>query len=481
MSRRWWAAAALLFAVAAWGSEGHHQGDEHFQILEFAGYKLGLATADDLPWEFHERMRPALQPAIAYATYQVVGLGGPANPFTVALMLRLLSAVFTLLVARSLWRRCRHSLPEPLRRPFLLALLFHWCAYYCGVRFSSENWSGLTAVIAMLLYPLPAVGTGQFLPAGGRSVFGAGVLFGVAFLFRYQAALLVAGFGLWLLVVRREHWSRLLACTGGGLLALLVAYPLTYWLYGTWTLPAWNYFAQNLVAGKAAGYGILPWYGYVELVLLRGIPPVSLLYLGGFGYFCYAYRRDPLAWAGLVFVLVHSLLGRKDIRFLFPLVPLLPVYVAGAAAALHDRYGAFWHGRWIRIAGWTVVAVNVLLLLSVLLRPAASEIGPSRFVYDTYPSGVRMTGPQPQIIRAEGAVSRFYHRPATVVDTAESAVAPVDSTLPLLWLDHTRDRPSPAPGARLVYAGRPAWLAPLNVGGWLDRQKWWYIYALPDG
>ena len=478
MSRRLVYLAALLFALAAWGSEGHHQGDEHFQILEFAGYKLGLATADDLPWEFHERMRPALQPAVAYLTYRLVGLGGPANPFTVALLLRLLSAAVTLAVALALYRRYAAAVARPLTRWLAFALLFHWLAYYTGVRFSSENWSGLLAVAGLLAYPLRAAQDGRtFTPAGGRSALLAGVLFGLAFLCRYQIALLVAGFAAWMLL-RREPWRNVLAVVAGGLLTLAAAYPLTYWLYGEWTVPAWNYFAANLVEGKAAGYGTRPWYGYVELVLLRGIPPVSLLYLAGFGYFCYAYRRDPLTWMGLCFVVVHSLLARKDIRFLFPLVPLLPVYAAGAARALRARYGDFWRARGWRFAGGLIVFVNGALLLSVVLRPAASEIAPSRFVYATYPGGAVLTGPQARIVQAEGATARWYHRPATRIGDGDAAGnAPADT----LWLDRTRDTPAPPAGARLVYTDRPALPEALNVGGWLDRQKWWYIYALPGG
>ncbi len=479
MNRGVWLAAALLSALAAWRSEGFHQADEHFQILEFAAYKLGMAQPGDLAWEFHERMRPALQPALAYGVYRMVGFGARADPFLVALLLRLLSAAFTLLIARALYRRYRDALRPPYVRLLLFALLFHWIALYQGVRFSSENWSGLTFIAGMLLYPISGdADRYRFLPPGGSSAWGAGVLFGVSFLFRYQMALAVGGFGLWLLFVHREHFSRLAAVIGGGLLVLLVCYPLSYWLYGAWTSPAWNYLASNLIEGKAATYGTRPWYAYLELVFLRGIPPLGLIYVLSFFAFAWRFRRDPLTWAGIAFVLAHSLLARKDVRFLFPLIPLLPVYAAGMLVWMRERYGDFWQHRGWRMVGWLCVITNAFLLLSVLVRPAAMEIAPSRFVYYHYPEGVELSGPHPQLITAEGTTSRFYHRSATRIGPATTVQNP---PLPKLWIERTRESPAPPAGAVLLYTDRPDWLEPLNLGHWIDRQKWWYIYAPPAG
>ncbi|THH41311.1 glycosyltransferase family protein [Neolewinella litorea] len=484
MNRGYWLAAAVLLLLTANFSVGYHQADEHFQILEYAAYKLGLADAQDLPWEWHDRMRPALQPFLAYLAYLLVGWGDHANPFTVALLLRLLSAAFTLAVAFAVFRRYQTAFPPPLGWIFGLTVLFHWFAYYNGVRFSSENWSGLAAVAGFLSYPLYLTRREATLtPDGGRSALIAGMWFGLAFLIRYQIALLVVGFGLWLLVVHREKLRNLLLLVAGGLGTLAVCYPLSYWLYGEWSLPAWNYFAANLIEGKAATYGTRPWYAYVELVFLRGIPPLSLLYLAGFGTFCYSYRRDPVAWMGLAFVVAHSLLARKDIRFLYPLTPLLPVYLVGALAAFLPWVADRWHRKWWRVAASLMAIINILLLIYVISRPAAAEIAPLKDLYETYPEGVVLTGPQSRIVKAEGAIARYYHRPATVVDTtglpaSNSALMPVGPR-PLIWVDRTRDLPQPPAGSKLVYTDRPKWLDALDVD---LGQKWYYLYAVyPHG
>ncbi len=484
MSRWLIIAAALLLALTAWNSTGHHQGDEYFQILEFAAYKLGITPVHELPWEYGERMRPALQPAVAYGMYRLLGGVGTADPFVVAFLLRLLSAGLSLWVAVLLYRRYVGVVPTGLRSAFIVLLFFHWCAYYSGVRFSSENWSGLAAVLGLLTYPIrtPAVDQ-HYTPAGGWSSFWSGAYFGLAFLFRYQAGLLAVGFGLWLLFVHRAPWKAVGGLVAGGFTVLLLAYPLTYWLYGEWTLPAYHYFAANLIEGRAAGYGTLPWYGYFELVVLRGIPPLGLVYLGGTIVYLWVYRRDPVSWMVGLFFLVHTLLARKDIRFLFPLLPLLPILLAGAGSAAYARYGPFWNRQWVRGTAWLCLGVNIVLLLSVAVRRADSGTGPAAYIYRTFPTGANLTGPGARLFTAEGTTPHFYLPPGTTIvespfDTAGTC-GPAPG--PCLYVEHTRQPPELPVGSELLYTDRSSLIDAVNVLGWADRQKWWYVYRLPDG
>ena len=478
MNKNWFIIAAVLFIVTAICSVGHHQGDEHFQILEFAAMKAGLASPTDLTWEYHAQMRPALQPAMAYSLLRAGEWFGAGNPFHLTLLLRLLSAGFTLVVIWGLYVRYQPRFIGQAARYWPALLLLHWCLYYNGVRFSSENWGGLAAIAGVLCYPIYGTLHKSFTPAGGKSALLAGVCFGLSFLFRYQMALFIGGFYLWQLVYQPRHWKPLLRSIAAGLGTLLICYPLSFWLYGEWTLPAWNYFAQNLVEGKAAGYGTLPWWGYFELVFLRGIPPLGLLYvLATLGYL-YHYRRDPLSWAVGFFIVVHSLIGRKDIRFLFPLIPLLPVLLTGGWEAIRPRLDQKAIRYVARPLVWISIGLNFVLLAAVMLRPAASEIAPLRFLYTAYPDGATLTGPQARIVQAEGATARFYHRPSVRIAPSDSLAFFSCAPAPCLYLDRTRDRPDPPPGAELVYTDRPDRLLRLVPFRLLDREKWWYIYRI---
>jgi len=56
----------IIYCFTAYNSSGFHQPDEHFQIIEFANYKLGNTKPQDLSWEFKAEIRPTIQPALTY-------------------------------------------------------------------------------------------------------------------------------------------------------------------------------------------------------------------------------------------------------------------------------------------------------------------------------------------------------------------------------------------------------------------------------
>ena len=417
MPKKYLAAAVLILLIAAWRTVGYHQGDEHFQILEFAGYKLGWVAAEQLPWEFHERMRPALQPLIAYWLTRAVGWFGPPDPFFIAFVLRLLSAGLFLGVMVALYRRYAPSFPAgPALRWFALLSLFTWCCVYSGVRFSSENWSGAFFALGFLVYPRrPAAG--QLALARVRGVgegsqaLLAGVLFGLSFECRYQLALAVVGFVTWLLFATKVNYKFLALLFLGGLLSVGLGTVADRWLYGDWVFAPWNYLAQNLLEGKAAGFGSEPFYAYVPFILVRGIPPLSVVYLAAIGYFCYRYRSSPLTWSFAAFFVVHCLLARKDIRFLFPLLPFLPLVVAVAYRDLLDRFGAdYLRTGWRKRVAKLLIVVNCALLVGVAVRPLGSHLAVMRYVYDHYEG--------PITLLADGR--HFYNHSDLVIDWYQS-------------------------------------------------------------
>src|SRR5512138_4827 len=84
--------SALALLVTTWFAVGYSHPDEHFQILEFAGLKLGRNVPSNLPWEYHVQMRSAFQPAIVVWVHDFLKIFGSDNPFTLAFILRVLSA-----------------------------------------------------------------------------------------------------------------------------------------------------------------------------------------------------------------------------------------------------------------------------------------------------------------------------------------------------------------------------------------------------
>jgi len=323
---------AILFAagvvashvVAAWCNVGFVNADEHYQILEFAQYKLGYQSADALAWEFAMRMRPTLQPWLAAGAIRAHHLAGVTSPFAIAFSLRLVSALLAIIVSFELCGRC---LPAITSRGGKLAALFLsfflWGVPTAHGRFSSENWGGIWLAAGLCLF-IDALNAEPRSPAPARRLAGAaGLLWAIAFYCRFQVGFAIAGALLWLFVVRRRSASLGLAIALGLAAGFVANEILDYGLYGSWTIAPINYVWQNLVEGRAATFGTAPWWMISVYVTVALIPPYSLALIGVLGLGSWLARRDLLVWVAVPFFVAHALVDRKDPRFLIPLLYVL--------------------------------------------------------------------------------------------------------------------------------------------------------------
>ena len=252
-ARRIYLAGALVFFLTAWFSVGYNHFDEHFQVIEFAGLKLGLTEKANLPWEYSCKMRPAVQPLVVYSVYKTVAAVGITNPFTIAFIIRLLSALLTFCSIHMVIRWCAPKINDrTMLYGFLLLSFFLWFIPYNSVRFSSETVAGRIFLIGVAWFFLR-----KNLRA--RDYLVTGLILGIAFITRYQVAFMVIGFAAWLAVIRKAGLRNLLLFCAGILAAAGLGVLIDRWYYDEWVLTSWNYFQQNILFHKAADFGISPW------------------------------------------------------------------------------------------------------------------------------------------------------------------------------------------------------------------------------
>jgi GPI mannosyltransferase 3 len=348
------------------GSNPFHP-DEHFQILEFASYKLGTTPVEFLPWEYRFGMRPWLLPSIAFAVRWIL-----RDPFTAALALRLLAAALHLATLKQVWQLRARLQIEQMPRAAVFVLLMSF-GPYLGSRFSSEGMSASFSCLGLL-----------YLAAAPdrRKLFLAGLFFAAAFETRFQSALMIgAGWMHWLLsnAWNAEHThgtSRIMkrlrmslpsvlgTIVGLGLLACLNA-----WGYGRWTFPAWAYVRENVVHGVAAKFSTEPWYAYAFLPLSNVCAPAATLTLLGTLAFWLRHPKHLLTWLTMPSFLLFSMLGHKEERFLFPLI--LPASIAAAVAWM--EIGRSLEARGLtttyRGAGVTIALLNAATMIFLAVYP----------------------------------------------------------------------------------------------------------------
>jgi hypothetical protein len=303
----------LGHGIAAYTSYGFHHPDEHFQILEWAAYFVGIVPdSAHLPWEFAAQIRPWFQPMLHAGFLKLfVGLG-IYNPFDAAFFFRLAYSFLNIFSLVALWKYFKER--YTLNPAWLLWTSLIWFFPYIHVRTSSENLAGILLSFALLAI------------LKNKKYFFSGILFGFAFLARYQIALGLAGLGVALIVkerkIIREHWKLL----AGFILPVILGVLIDRIGYGNWVFTAYRYFKVNLVDGVAATFNPYPWYQYFIWVLQLN-PFVSLPLFAGAVLFCTRAKRDDrliigsFVWA---FFILHCFITNKEYRFLFPILNLIP-------------------------------------------------------------------------------------------------------------------------------------------------------------
>lgn len=462
--------------LAAYFSVGYHQCDELFQVYEFAGYKLGMNTAGELPWEFHERMRSGIQPLMAYLLTKALQGVSIHNPFTVSLVMRLFQSLLAVWAMVFFLRRAEEELPSPKRRLWLWgASLLCWCLPYFHARFSSENFSATVFLFGLALVLQAINNVPKWMP-----FFYAGVLFGVSFVCRFQMSFMIAGLLGWLMFVKKINIRFTLPLALGIIAALGIGLLADKWLYGQWTLSWWNYLDLNLFHDKASQFGREPFYYYIGEGLLQLIPPFSLIIGFSIISFWLKFKSHVMTWITLSFILLHFFVAHKELRFLFPVLNFLPfmvLYYFQSLETTNNRLLNFIRSKgFIRFA----VIVNTAALLAFIFKPADDTSQLLKTIYD------KTEGEQPVLLYENrnpynnAASLHYFRKPGLLTRDINTDTLRLNANAQLYFLSEKFNE-----GERLtkgghrfvrVYSNFPEWFVYLNFNGWLDRAATFSIY-----
>lgn len=469
------AAGLACNILLAWFSTGFYHDDEHYQVIEFANYKLGGCDAGDLPWEFGKEMRPGLQPFVAYAVISCARLAGIENPFDQAFLLRLLSAILSVTVT---WYFIKNWKAGPALPATAIAYSYLlWITVFVNVRFSSENWS------ATFFFAGLAISMGE-----GRHAlrsFLCGLLMGLSFVLRYQSAIFVAAFLLWLLLVERKGISALVKIVAGCIAALLIGGAADAWLYGKIVFPPLNYFVWNIVEGKASGFGTEPFWFYFTEVFLKAIPPFSILLICAFLYFWYRFPKNVITWISLSFVLVHSVIGHKEVRFLFPLAFIAPIVISVSVNTFfreQQKLGRILRNNvLLRRTRNTLMALNVIALLVLCIDIPKKQVWLYRYLYEEQAELSVLFYIEVNPYEEENPMN-FYRRPGLEVHkiSALDSLTTLETSGTLLCCEHEISHQLSKSGLhhRLLFQSIPSWLTYFNFGNWQSRSRIWRVYEV---
>ncbi len=203
-----------------------------------------------------------------------------------------------------------------------------------------------------------------------------GLLLGVMFAVRFQSAFFIAAF--FAITASddlggRKRWfdSSAARMTIGLLTSLLAIGAIDRLTYGGWFHSPIECFRANVVEGVAATFGVEPWYRYLQwggYAWLEAAPLALILLAVG------VFREWRLALVALTFLAGHMLVGHKEPRFVWPLLPLLLILVSIGFETLYN-----WQdNRTVRRVGVTVLACSLVAAAWVRFERIDWVLEPSR-------------------------------------------------------------------------------------------------------
>ncbi|WP_276134809.1 hypothetical protein [Polluticoccus soli] len=466
--------------ITAFFSVGYHHPDEHFQVLEFAGYKLGNSTLSEIPWEYSAKCRAGLLPFITFCLAKFLSILHLYDPFAIALILRLVMVACTWYVTVLL---TREFLPEFTTRTggllYVGSSLLLWFVPYLNVRFSSENVAQLCFFLAVLQIYRSLV-----RKAGNSSwqLLAAGFLLGISFFIRLQMGFALVGLGIWMLFVQKAKWHYWLSLFVGGFIAIGMCVLIDHWLYGVWTFSPYNYFAVNILQDKASEFGVSPWWEYFTYFTLAALPPISIILLVAFFAGIGKTLRHPFSLLTITFIAGHMFVAHKELRFIFP---MLPAFIFLACMGIDGWLRRYEDKRLFRIVGGFAIGVNFVMLLFRCVMPAYDAVSYYSFIYSyAKKHRTQFVSQERSPYNTIDLEANFYKprglRSLTVQQAADlTAIVDDDKNESVLYLSRGLQTPN-VKGLQFkrLFCIFPSWLMEFNPNNWQERANIWVIYGV---
>jgi GPI mannosyltransferase 3 len=319
--------------------------DEIFQTAEPA-HRLVFGSGL-VAWEFQLGVRSWLLPGLIAGLMELSRVIGDGPDY----YLPVIAAAFAALAAAPvvccfLWCRPLFGVAGALLAALAVAVAAE--PVYFGARTLSETVAGHLLVAALwVLEP-------GFRVISRRRLFVGGALLGLVLVTRVQLAPALAAALLW------TNWRAdrgRLAATFGGLAAMLAAAGiLDAPTLGYPFASIWRYVLYNSAYGVSSTFGVEAWPYYLlgELGLWGGAG-ATMLMLAAIG----AWRLPLLLIVAVVILAVHSGIGHKEYRFIYPAVVLVSVLAAVGLAQI-----ASWGGGWL--TGRGVPATRAIAASAIL-------------------------------------------------------------------------------------------------------------------
>ncbi|KAB5570600.1 glycosyltransferase family 22 protein [Coniochaeta sp. 2T2.1] len=345
------------------------QPDEYFQALEPAwSIAFGADSGAWLTWEWEYQLRSSLHPAlfggaynVAYKLMTLLDVVPSVKSSVLVALPKVIQSVFAAASDFYTWKLAEKVFgvnSNPAWAAFWMSTFNPWL-WYCSTRTFSNSVETTLTIAALYYWPWEILGDEKENKQGTlqrqSSVNGLRLSLGLA---AVAVLLRPTNIFIWLAIVTLAlirftldgvsplRQSALLVLVreavvcGSVVLAASVVSDRLY--FGFWTFPPYKWLYFNVSQSLAVFYGQMPWHYY----LVQGIPLLTTTFLPFVLVGLYnAATATPsssilqsntlktLSFAVLTTVGTLSLVSHKEVRFIYPLLPVLHVLAAPSIAS----------------------------------------------------------------------------------------------------------------------------------------------------
>lgn len=302
--------------------------DEYWQSLEVA-HRLSFGYGS-LTWEWVQGIRSLIHPFFIAVIYRYLANLQVDNVFTLVYTPCIFQAIFT---AYSEWLFCNvisRKLNSRVVSWFVILQLSSWYMYYVGSRtlgntvemnfiligisnYLDRNRGLFVFCVCISVYMRPTCGAFWFL-------------FVVQFIFSECS---------WLF--SKKGWNTCINCVT----IFLTIIFLESWWHERWILVPYEFLEFNVFNNFSSFYGVHPWHWYLSNALPTLTGPMLIPVFISLWQFPKSEKKEMILLillSSICYIVCHSFIDHKEIRFLTPIVPLLSLLAASSLA----KFSGYW-------------------------------------------------------------------------------------------------------------------------------------------
>ena len=372
---------AILHIISAFYTIGFYSDDEHFQILEIAAYLLGInnvaiedTTGYYWEWREHIRMRPWLQPYIYFKLiifFQYLSIN---DPFVWTLIIRIISSLIGYLSIIYLFFTFQNKFFNENYKFNTFIFFTFWFYPFLHSRTSSEN-LGITLFIISICLIYRLIISKEINFNYFKFIF-ASFLFGISMVIKFTLVFTTIPFYIWVLIFRFK-FSTITILTSVIFICLGIGIAIDSYFWGFLTNTYYQFYKFNLSdeLGRLNDFGIDPWYFYITEISKQLAPLLSIVFLAGLFLYWFKNKFDLISWLTLSTLIIFSIIGHKEIRYIFPIYIFAPFFVSYLLDHIKNAYI-------LNFSKTIIIISNILFLILTLFIPPNTKVGVYKFIFD---------------------------------------------------------------------------------------------------